>query len=134
MWSPKEIRKTIMLIAGILFIVTGIFLIVNQVSASGSIDINSTFVSGKIQSGSAGLFLCFIGFLLCVFTMLPNGDHEIKFKDSRFPLLFILLATIFLLVIFKNFYPANYFLNILLGVLIAPTGILIFIMVRERES
>jgi len=64
MWTPREIRRLIVLIAGIGFMIVGIVLIVKQIQATGLIDIGSEAFKGRIQSGSAGLFVCFFAFWL----------------------------------------------------------------------
>ncbi len=67
MWTPHEIRKLIAQIAGLLFGGSGVWLLIDGVQASGTLDITSELLSGKIESGSAGLFLLFLGFLLILF-------------------------------------------------------------------
>lgn len=54
MWTPKEVRKLLAQIAGILFGLGGIALMISGVKATGKINISSNFISGEIESGSAG--------------------------------------------------------------------------------
>ncbi len=70
----------IALIAGIVFFAIGIYLTVQGVTAEGSIDIQSTILSGKITAGSAGLFVLFFSFFIIVFSLLI-GRH-ITFPSS----------------------------------------------------
>jgi hypothetical protein len=72
MWM--EIRKLVVLIAGIGFMVVGIVLIVRQIQATGVIDVGTAAFKGKIESGSAGLFVCFFAFWLIVIPILTGKD------------------------------------------------------------
>lgn len=62
--SIKEIRKTIGLIAGLLFFCAGIYLVYNQTSAQGSIEINIPFCKGTISTANGGLVVCFLSLIL----------------------------------------------------------------------
>lgn len=64
MWHPSDIRKLIAQLAGILLGVAGLYLIINDVNATGKINISSNLLSGQIETGSAGLMLLFIAFML----------------------------------------------------------------------
>jgi ABC-type Fe3+ transport system permease subunit len=70
--TPSDIRKLIALFAGIIFMFIGIVMVFNQIQATGSIDLSTTIISGKIQSGSAGLFICFLSIILILFSILPG--------------------------------------------------------------
>ncbi len=76
MWA--EIRKLVVLIAGIGFMVVGIVLIVSQIQATGVIDIGTEAFKGKIESGSAGLFVCFFAFWLIVIPILPGKALQLQ--------------------------------------------------------
>lgn len=78
MWTPHEIRKLISQIAGLLFAGAGVWLLIDGVQASGTIDITSEILSGKIESGSAGLFLLFLGFILILFPSLFGSKVLLK--------------------------------------------------------
>ena len=67
MWNPSEVRKLIAQIAGFGFGAAGVWLLISGVAATGSLNITSSALSGKIESGSAGLFLIFLGFFLILF-------------------------------------------------------------------
>lgn len=73
MWTPHEVRKLLAQVAGLIFGVAGVWLIVSGVQATGKLDISSSVLSGKLESGSAGLFLVFLGFLLILFPALSSG-------------------------------------------------------------
>lgn len=66
MWTPKEVRKLIAQIAGVLSGIGGIILMVAGVNITGKINISTTLVSGQIESGSAGLLLLFFSFFLII--------------------------------------------------------------------
>jgi hypothetical protein len=70
--NRNELRKTIVLIFAIILMIIGIIMIYNQISISGSIDLSSTFISGKIQSGSAGLFICFFSLVMIFISTLNS--------------------------------------------------------------
>jgi hypothetical protein len=75
MWTPNAVRRLLALIAGVGLLVFGGWLIVNGISATGSLDIQSAFVSGKIQSGSAGLFMTFLATFIIIFATFGT-DHS----------------------------------------------------------
>jgi hypothetical protein len=74
MWTPKEVRKLLILLTGIGLEISGVFLLVNQIQATGNIDISSSLISGKIQSGNAGLLLCFIGLFVMALSIIGGKD------------------------------------------------------------
>lgn len=74
MWTPREIRKLLILLTGIGLEVAGVVMLVNQIQSEGSIDINSSIISGKIQSGSAGLLICFIGLFVIGLSLIGGKD------------------------------------------------------------
>jgi hypothetical protein len=81
MWTPKEVRKLIAQIAGILFGIGGIALMIADVKATGKINISTTLVSGQIESGSAGLLLLFFSFFLVI--MPSFSGREITRKKKK---------------------------------------------------
>lgn len=58
--------RLVALIAGVGFFIVGIVMVFLGISAEGSIDIQGAIVSGKIKTGSAGLFVLFFSFLIIV--------------------------------------------------------------------
>jgi nitric oxide reductase large subunit len=73
MWTPSEVRKLVALVAGILAFAAGIYLLITQVKAEGKINITSNIMSGEIESGSAGLLLCFLALALIVVSILGGS-------------------------------------------------------------
>ena len=76
MWTPKEVRKLVAQVAGILFGIGGVFLMLANVKATGKINISSNLVSGQIESGSAGLLLLFFAFFLILVPAIFSGRHQ----------------------------------------------------------
>lgn len=83
MWTPKEIRKLIALLCGVGIEIAGVWLLVNQIQTTGSIDISSGLISGKIQSGSAGLLICFLGLFVIIFSIIGGRDLIGSYKVSE---------------------------------------------------
>jgi Na+/alanine symporter len=76
-WSPKDVRKTIILISGILLLVAGIYLFLNQTKAEAIISFKFAGFSGNIHSGSAGVFICVFGLVLFCLASIPI-KHTVK--------------------------------------------------------
>jgi hypothetical protein len=136
MWTPKEVRKTIVLISGIAFVFFGIYLMVHQVNTTGTIDINSTFLTGKIQSGSAGLFVAFFGLILSLSSMVTVDKSNFpKLKNNKIILALLLLVLISGLVYFMINYPKFTGIGLLIaGLLIILAFIVIAIVIEEDEE
>lgn len=83
MWTPNEVRKLVALIAGILFMVIGIILIVAQIQATGNVDITSSVINGKLQSGSAGLFICFFSLLIILSSIFFTKSNNQATADNN---------------------------------------------------
>jgi hypothetical protein len=83
----NELRKTIVLIFAIILMIVGIIMILNQISISGNIDLSTALISGKIQSGSAGLFICFFSLVMIFISTLNSKTTTIttKQQDSTLP-------------------------------------------------
>jgi hypothetical protein len=78
-------RRLIALIAGIGFFISGIVLMWMGISATGSLDIQSVLISGKIQTGSAGLIIIFLATFIIIFATVGSDrfvrvDGEIDAK------------------------------------------------------
>lgn len=85
MWTPNEIRKLIAQLSGILFGIGGIVLMVAGVKATGKINISSNFISGEIESGSAGLLLLFLSFFLIVIPSLRTKYVSVQTDNKTEP-------------------------------------------------
>ena len=72
-WSPKEIRKTVLFILGIILIILGVILIFKDVKAEGAIKLDLNLFKGEIKSGSAGLLLIFFAFFFIVLSSVNLG-------------------------------------------------------------
>lgn len=85
MWTPKEVRKLLAQIAGILFGLGGIALMISGVQTTGKINISSNFISGEIESGSAGLLLLFFSFFLIIIPTLyvKSNSNELQKKPAK---------------------------------------------------
>lgn len=86
--------RIIVLVCGIIFFVVGIIMMIVGISAEGSIDIRSVLVSGKLHTGSAGLFIIFFAFLLILFAMLqkpPSPPTMQAEMQTSHPILRILI-------------------------------------------
>jgi|GEM_PF-5806335 len=118
MWTPQEIRKMLILLTGIVLEFAGVIVLWKETKTTGSIDISSSLISGKIETASAGLLLCFIGLFAMAISVLSGKQNIINStiseynKDSKHPsigsitleqkrgLLTILLLGIFGLLLF----------------------------------
>ncbi|SOD14020.1 hypothetical protein [Pedobacter xixiisoli] len=75
--SQKEFRKTITLIAGILLLFSGIYLLYIGTSAKGTVDFTTTLIKGKIETGSAGMLALIVGFIIMYLAL-----HDAKENNS----------------------------------------------------
>ena len=124
-WSPAEVRKTIILISGVVIFITGIFLFLNQTKAQGVIDFKFGMLSGNIKSGSAGLFICFFGFILICVSMLPikkSNNSSLKFDLIKIikPIGLVLSFVLLLILIVVFIYSPNPSLLVVMVILAVP--------------
>lgn len=82
MWTPREVRKLIAQISGMIFGIGGILLMIADVKTTGKINITSNLVSGQIESGSAGLLLLFFSFFLILIPAII-GKNTPTIEKSR---------------------------------------------------
>lgn len=76
-WQPKDILNLVALIGAFVLFAVGAVMVWHGVSAEGTIDIKSSLVSGSLKTGSAGLFMVFLAFLLAAFSLLSiNGESK----------------------------------------------------------
>jgi hypothetical protein len=136
MWTPKEVRKLIILIAGILFVFFGIYLMVNQVVTTGSIDISSSLITGKIQSGSAGLFIAFIGLIMSLSSLISKESSVFPtLKNNKIFLALLLLILLFISLYIYIVYPKSPGIGLIITAFILLLAfICIAIVVEEADE
>lgn len=83
MWTPKEVRKLIAQISGILFGIGGMIFMLTDIKATGKVNITSNLVSGQIESGSAGLLLIFFAFFLILIPTIFTGRTQVIEKSQQ---------------------------------------------------
>jgi|GEM_PF-4988760 len=126
-WSPKEVRKTFLLLVSTLLFGAGIFLLYSQTKAEGSINIKSSILTGNIKSGSAGLFICFFAAFLMIFSI--NQPRKVDLaRESKLignkkflPLLLCAVIILFLYTTYIFFPEARSIALLLIGVTIYPS-------------
>lgn len=87
--SQKETRKTTTLIAGILLLFMGTFMLYQGTSAAGIVDFATPLIKGKIETGSAGLLAIFFGFILIYIGNHDKGEEQ---TSTVAPIIQMLLA------------------------------------------
>jgi uncharacterized membrane protein YidH (DUF202 family) len=125
-WSPLEISGIIALIAGIVFFSVGIILIITQTKAEGLLDLESGLFSGKLSSGSAGLFICLFGLIMIIYGLfqfkstsrITNNSTSLLKNNKFLCLLFPFILLIIILIIYCI--TLNSTLLILAAILIIP--------------
>lgn len=79
MWKPADIIRVVVVVLGFMMFAVGIVMMWQEISVEGAIDIRSSFMSGSIQTGSAGILVCFLAFCLISFCILsPNSNEKAK--------------------------------------------------------
>jgi hypothetical protein len=76
--QTKDIFRLTTLIAGIIFFLIGIIMVLYDISAEGVIDITSVVISGKLRTGSAGLFIILFAFIMIILASIPEMSNSIK--------------------------------------------------------
>lgn len=69
--SPGTWTQRLAVIAGLLFFAAGIVLLWRGIAAHGTVDFSTFLVSGRIESGSAGLFIMFFATVIVVAALRP---------------------------------------------------------------
>lgn len=83
-WEPKDIIRLVALFGALLVFALGALMMWMGISAEGAINIKSTILSGSIKTGSAGLFIAFLAFVIMALVLLslrmqPSGEpHQFK--------------------------------------------------------
>ncbi|MDP3029587.1 MAG: hypothetical protein Q8O04_08850 [Deltaproteobacteria bacterium] len=75
-WEIGHTFRLILLIAAIVFFGIGLWMIYSGIKAEGTIDVKSALVSGTVKSGSAGIFITVLSFMLMVLSLpgISRGD------------------------------------------------------------
>ncbi len=68
-WTPNDWLRLVGLLGGFGLFALGGWLLYLGISADGSVDIKSTILSGTLKTTSAGLFICFFGMIVIVFSL-----------------------------------------------------------------
>ena len=76
-WEIGHTFRLILLIAAIYFLLS-IWMIYSGIKAEGTIDIKAVVVSGTVRSGSAGILVIVLSFMLMVLSLpvINRGDKE----------------------------------------------------------
>jgi hypothetical protein len=127
-WEPHDVIRLSALLGAIALFVLGAAMMWQGIAAEGSIDLKSSIVSGSIKTGSAGLFICFMSFVVMVFVL--AGTHKqqstvatVNADRSRFkrilPVFLTLLAVLVgSILLASSGYPGFAFLAFLCGFLL----------------
>ncbi len=77
-WEIGHTFRLILLIAAIAFFAIGLWMIYSGIQAEGTIDVKSALVSGTVKSGSAGIFIIVLAFMLMVLSLpgIKQTDKE----------------------------------------------------------
>ena len=78
--KAHTLKSVVALIAGLLFFAIGVYLMVQGLSSTSGLDIESWLLSGKIQRGSAGLFIALLATVIVVFALATGNDPN---RSSR---------------------------------------------------
>lgn len=99
-WTVNDVLRVLAMLAAIVFFGIGLWMVVKGIQADGSIDIQSAVVSGKLHTGSAGLFVLLLSFLIISFIILPGFSQTAARTDltlsrsSHFKELFAIFLTL----------------------------------------
>lgn len=78
MSTQHETRKTLALLAGIVLTCAGAVLLFKGVQGGATIDIIAGLVGGRIESGSAGVLLCFLGVIVILASFFGRGRAKAR--------------------------------------------------------
>lgn len=103
-WEPQDVIRLVALIGAIALFCLGATMMWQGISAEGTIDLKSSIISGSLKSGSAGLFIAFLAFVIMVFVLSGashrrepspsiKGDEKSRFK-KLLPVFFVLLLAL----------------------------------------
>lgn len=84
-YTPKDIIKIIAIIGAFIMFGVGALMMWNGVSAEGTIDLKSPFLTGSLKTGSAGLFISFLSFFIISLVVFSLGEKEQKQHAKNSP-------------------------------------------------
>ena len=99
-WTVNDVFRLLAMLAAIVFFGIGLWMVVKGIQADGSIDIQSAVVSGKLHTGSAGLFVLLLSFLIISIIILPGfaqtgvRTESAISRSSHFKELFAIFLTL----------------------------------------
>jgi len=82
-WEPKDITRLVALLGSLLLFILGAVMMWSGISAEGAIDIKSSILSGSVKTASAGLFICFLSFVIIVFVVFSLSHQSQAPNFSR---------------------------------------------------
>ena len=68
-WEPNDVLRMVALIGAFIFFGVGTVMMINGITAEGAIDVKSSIISGSLRTGSAGLFIVFLSFIVVAFVV-----------------------------------------------------------------
>jgi hypothetical protein len=77
-WEPSDIIRFTALIGAFLLSILGALMMWRGIAAEGAIDIKSSVLTGSIKTGSAGLFITFLAFVIIVFVLSSLVQSTLK--------------------------------------------------------
>jgi hypothetical protein len=109
-WTPNDWLRLVGLLGGFALFALGGWLLYLGVSADGSVDIRSALLSGTLKTTSAGLFICFFGMIVIVFSLAslytpPKAKAATPATTKS-----------------KAIRLRSYFWGLLIGAVVAPSG------------
>lgn len=75
-WEPNDVIRLAALLGALVLCVIGALMMWQGVSGEGVIDIKSSILSGSLKSGSAGLFIVFLAFMVIAFVLLTPSSSK----------------------------------------------------------
>jgi len=81
-WEPADVMRLVALIGALVMFGLGALMMWQGISAEGAIDVKSSVLSGSIKTGSAGLFMVFLSFLVIVFVLSSIGKKSTVLHDQ----------------------------------------------------
>jgi len=142
-WEPADVIKLVALVGALLLLLLGAFMMWQGISTEGSIDIKSSLLSGSIETGSAGLFVAFLGFCIAVFALLAPSRRgrstsvSAKSRPKSVAIGRALAVLVLLVVLLGALAAAGYgsgygIIAAFLGFLIIPVGVAYITFLEEE--